>query len=511
MKSPALFLLACFALILPRAGAANYPLEIIQPQPGLDTKSRYYKAYPGVPYRVPIGVLGGALPFAYSLTSAPPGMTIHHGTGVVSWPSPSPAGSPHSVTVKVVDAEGAEAAVSWTIAVTTEGFLFVDAKNGRHARGFGATPDGAGDGSMANPFRSMNDIYQNDPANPESWRNSAFADHFIYWRAGTYALEGNIDVSPDPLLRLLEWRGNSKPHVWLAYPGETVIFDHMQGPDANGAGFDFRDGNADDFYIQGITFRNMRNHAIRTTRSRLVFFENAFENLGPGRDGYNSSFIMFTGRDLGSSHHVFVRDNVFRKGDTTAFVKAYGLTRSVFEGNTFADPSGDTEGLALKHANRHVDVRNNLFDGRFTTGAISGNWNDDGDLEIRFNHVKNAANTYVRHSLDGAITINHDKLARFPVHIYRNTFEGNVIVRFAASDNGPFHIHHNVIINENAEPTPGSGLSFQDVEDPSRVVLSDNLSATPSQGMTDAHGNLTAAFSRFRATHGHQAAKGESK
>ena len=506
MKHP-LLLIALTAVSICLAGpaparAANYPLQIIQPQPELDVKSRYCKAYPGIEYKVPMGVFGGAFPFAYSLTTAPSGMTIDPVTGIVLWPKPTTAGSPHRVTAQVTDAEGAKTSVSWTITVTTSGFLFISAKDGKHARGFGATSD-AGDGTLANPFRSMNDVYQNDPSQSESWRNTKFDDHFIYFRGGTYALEGKMDVNADPLLRLLEWRGNYKPHVWLAYPGETVVFDHMAGPEANGAGFDLRDGDSSDFYVQGIHFKNMRNHAIRTGGSRLVFFENTFENLGPGRDGYNSSFIMFTGRELGSSHHIFVRDNVFEDGDTTAFVKTYGLTYSVFEGNTFRKPIGSTEGLALKHADRYVDVRNNVFDGEFTAGAISGNWNDDGNLEIRYNHVKNASKTFVRHALDGAITINHDKLANAPVHIHRNTFEGNVIVRFGASTNGPFYLSKNVIINDNAGTSPGSGVSFQEVEDPSRVIMSDNLFGTPSQGILDASGRLTGAYSKHLGNYGH--------
>src|SRR5689334_21125847 len=79
--------------------AANYPLQIIQPQPNLTTHSRFYKAYPGILYRVPVSVLGGAYPFTYSLTTAPSGMTIDAATGIISWPNPTTSGSPHSVTV----------------------------------------------------------------------------------------------------------------------------------------------------------------------------------------------------------------------------------------------------------------------------------------------------------------------------------------------------------------------------------------------------------------------------
>ena len=62
-------ILFCSAFVfVATANAANYPLEIIQPQEGLNTNSRYYKAYPGIEYKVPIGVFGGAFPFTYGLS-----------------------------------------------------------------------------------------------------------------------------------------------------------------------------------------------------------------------------------------------------------------------------------------------------------------------------------------------------------------------------------------------------------------------------------------------------------
>lgn len=80
-----------------------------------------------------------------------------------------------------------------------------------------------GDGTQANPFRAMHDVTPYKPSDQESWRNTAFDDDFIYWRAGTFALKGNIDVNPDPCLRLLEWRGNCKAQAWLVCPDETEI------------------------------------------------------------------------------------------------------------------------------------------------------------------------------------------------------------------------------------------------------------------------------------------------
>ena len=80
---------------------ATYPLEIIAPQPGLDLNSRWYRAYPGLAYRVPVGVFGGAYPFVYSLAEHPEGMTIDAHSGVIDWLDPGDAGQAHAVTVEV--------------------------------------------------------------------------------------------------------------------------------------------------------------------------------------------------------------------------------------------------------------------------------------------------------------------------------------------------------------------------------------------------------------------------
>src|SRR5689334_3733291 len=69
---------------------AKIPLEIIAPRAGLTTANRYYKTYPGIAYRVPVVVLGGAFPFKFELLTAPSGMTIgqYDGDtdyGVINW------------------------------------------------------------------------------------------------------------------------------------------------------------------------------------------------------------------------------------------------------------------------------------------------------------------------------------------------------------------------------------------------------------------------------------------
>lgn len=94
------------------AQAAIQPIEIIAPRAGLDIGNRYYKAYPGLRYEVPIAVIGGTFPNTYSLISGPSGMSIDASTGVLSWPNPTTTGSPHTVTVRATDAAGGTASVT---------------------------------------------------------------------------------------------------------------------------------------------------------------------------------------------------------------------------------------------------------------------------------------------------------------------------------------------------------------------------------------------------------------
>ncbi len=90
---------------------ANYPIKIIQPQPNLNIKNRFYKAYPGIDYDVRIAVTGGEYPFTYSLTKSPTGMIINKDTGEISWANPTVSNSPYAVSAKVVGKNGASTSV----------------------------------------------------------------------------------------------------------------------------------------------------------------------------------------------------------------------------------------------------------------------------------------------------------------------------------------------------------------------------------------------------------------
>jgi hypothetical protein len=75
-------------------------------------------AVAGLPYTGPTpSLLQGTAPVAWTLVAGPSGMVIDGGTGVVSWPSPTAAGSPHTVTIRAENAAGSDEE-SWQLIVS---------------------------------------------------------------------------------------------------------------------------------------------------------------------------------------------------------------------------------------------------------------------------------------------------------------------------------------------------------------------------------------------------------
>ena len=491
-------ILLCSAI----AQAANYTLEIIQPQEGLTTgtaaQNRYYKNYTGIPYVVPVGVFGGLYPFTYGLTTAPSGMTIDEDTGIITWSSPT-TGS-HSVVVQVTDAESSTDTASWTLTVDTANAVFLDANT-----------DASGTGTLADPFDSLEDIWGSGGL------TTTYDGDFMYFAAGTYTLDGGWWANCPGQQCNVSVNVTAMPHVWIGYEA-NVIIDHDGGTGNGALGGFLRYGNGcTDVWVSGIKFQDMINHALRMwgVCERKAIYDNTFYNGGPGVDGDNSSFVMFEGTSLESASYSLVKDNTFDTASNWAFFKSYSVNKAVFEGNTFSNPSGSNEGLALKAYDQYVSVRGNFFDGDFSAGSISGNMNNDDEFDISFNRIINADNTFSESNPYGAITINYNE-TQGRAYIYRNTFEGTVTVRHAITSNGPFYFDNNVIVNENSavDVPDGSYLTQVDVTDQSRIVVgtgaNTNLVGSAADAIIDASGDLTEAYSAYLGTHGYQTTASES-
>lgn len=474
--------LAALVVLAAPAAAANYPLEIINIKPvgtdGMTANNRIFRAYPGIEYNIRTAVIGGAYPYTYGLRNAPSGMTIHESTGEIRWPNPQANASP---TVEVRDAEGTLVSRTWTITVTTYGFRFIDAVNGRNALGNGCNTS-CGTGTIDNPWRTISDMYEEDRA------RSTYAGQFLYFRSGTYRVTDLPRGSVGSPWERVEFPMETKPVVWMAYPGETPVIDFgYQAGVENAPLIRFSDSNV---YIDGF----------ETTRSHIIGFQlmsggrhNTFRRLrmhdhGPSYDGSNGSHIMMTTNPTPSDYTVIQNCEMYQPVQASELgIKIYSQWKMLIEDNIFHGLNG----IELKADPRQYTVRKNTFY-NVTNLAIGGNMHYTTTYgEILFNNVRGNAPL--------ALDLNQDSNAGL-THVYRNTFVGRVQVRNVDSSDGPFDIRHNVIINNDG----GSRVYQNAVSDPSRINIVDNLSGSTSTNIVDGIGNLTSGYSQYIGTRGHQ-------
>ncbi|HEY7497037.1 MAG TPA: putative Ig domain-containing protein [Vicinamibacterales bacterium] len=448
------------------ARAANYPLELTNIRAAganMNSSHRIFRAYPGLMYNIRAAVIGGDLPYTFSLTNAPAGMTID-ARGEIFWPNPQANATP---TITVRDAAGAQVTATWTIQVTTTGFRFVN-----------ANAAAGGNGSAASPWRTMVDVY-----------NNAAQTDIIYWRAGTYSQLTLPRTGTGGDWERVEWYRHAS--IWLAYPGETPVID-----------FGYRAGgserapairlNDDLVYVDGFETVNSRLIAFQFTGMQQgpTFRKLRMHAHGPGTDGSNASFIM-TMISLGSpTSNMVVQDSEF--WDLTGLattLKIYSQRKLLIEDTVQHDA---TYGVELKADVSQFTVRNNYF--YDCNGfALGGNMHYDTTYgEILLNYIRSA----------DALQLNNDSDAR-TIHVYRNTLVGRVLVSATDSADGPFYFINNVIVNSNSGTPAGSHITYEEVSAPSRIIQVNNLAGYPSDNIVDGAGNLTTAYAAYRGTHGH--------
>lgn len=449
---------------------AKLPLTIIAPDAGIDEQSRYSKAYPGIEYRVPIVVLGGAWPFHYELVSAPSGMSLgetHAATdyGILTWSNPSTG--THEVNVKVTDQEGASSTVEWNLTVTETGFLFLDAANGNDSN----------PGTLGSPKKTIAGWFGNDKY------DDAHAGEFVYYRTGTY----RTDVAPIEDGIRIALTGKSKPVVHLAYPGEAPVLD------VRNAHITFYGGNSD-VYFQGFVWEHVfdaneyKGLAIESNTDRVTVFENVFQKATELAPTGSNGTMIFAGNAQEFGEHWAIVHNDFADLSNGGAVEIYSVSDSVFEGNTLAHNAGG--GLYLKNGTPRWTIRGNV------------------------GHVDNS-NFLARSDAYNGLTAVHD------VEICWNNYASSGLgweLGYEAQDYGThwyyrntWQVAHQHVLNA----TAGSVFVTRDVvqhdgqyddgiflESTSLVpVVEDALVGT--DGLVDASGNLTSAQQTSAGTHGH--------
>jgi len=467
---------------------SNYALEIIQPEAGLDTTNRFYKAYPGLEYNVRMGVIGGKYPFNYALTTSPSGMTIDAFTGEITWPSPSASATPYSVTATVTDSENTTETISWTVLVTTAGFLFVDAVNGTEAS-LGGT------GTINNPWKKLNDVYTGNIDGGKY--TSVHPGEFVYWRAGDYYMDAIIDDNGGDGMRVV-WRGSNRAQVWLGYPGDTKPVVHQE------AAHLWFDTSWPNLWIDGLDFRsdgNARNMGmnISSAKENVVLRRNKYSGITAGNVGGNNALIFFVKH--GTGNRVVIQDSEFSDVNLGYAILAYRTLNVLVENNYFhgigAESNQNSHAVGMKVQSNRWDVRANLFrnNGGYSIWEYYGSETSSlsGDNEHSFNTIEAGG---------GEVGINtrHDE-GGFPVHVHRNTILDRAMQGRTTANNGPFYWKNNVIVNDLGDL---DNISRGTVSAPERLIIEGNLTGTTADGIVDAQGNLTAAYAEFIGARGAQ-------
>jgi hypothetical protein len=481
-----ILMLAVALLALRPAWAANYPLELVMPRAAgtapmagsnpIPAAHRIFKAYPSIPYNIRAVAFGGAYPYEFSLANAPAGMAINARTGEINWPNPS--GASATPTITVTDAEGARQSSPWTITVTTSGFAFVDAVRGT----------ASGNGSISSPWRTLADLYAHGSSG-----------QIIYFRQGTYTPAGLATQGGNGWERA-EWP-ESKPTIWLEYPGETVDYNAgYQSDVVTGHFIRFYGSAADPIYVDGIDFHNFRNIGLQIVSGLAdysVYRRLTFRDMALGIEGQNAAGIMFMNNYTDPTQYAVVQDSEFYNLNNGGGLKFYSHKKVLVEDNEFRD---STDGFDLKTHVPRFEVRGNTFR-NIRNRALYGNMHFGGggageaaSGEWRFNNINTPMATV-------AADVNQDSEAR-AVHVYRNTINGPARVREVSSEDGPFHFYENVIVNSGAG-AEGSHIEFVNVTAPGRVIIRDNLVGYPSDGIIDSNGFLANAYERYIGTRGH--------
>ena len=441
-----------------------FALEIIQPHAGLDTRNRFYRAYPGLEYSVPVSAIGGVFPYRYALTAAPTGMTIDAATGVITWPTPAEGKAEVSLTV--TDAANAVQQVRWPITVTSEGWLFVDA----------AAPEG-GTGTREAPFKTLLQVYGGSAR--EAKYSEAHKNRFVYVKGGTYLLDGFIPNGSD-----VQWT-DRQPVVFLAYPGTRPTLDltkrFLQG-----------ETGLDNFYLDGFEVTPMTaNMGLRLTGSSsdVTIWRTRFSELAASTGSNNQACIMAC--DGGDGKRWAVLDCEFTRVHHGYGIIGYAVEKLLVGRCSFTEMD-DPTGTSSLPVGPKVDCHRWVIrENRFARNAVQNVWlyyghheksgNPYGEMEVAYNLIEagDGSGAY-------ALTINQAAHAvALPSYIYRNTIVGPIQLFWYKPEFKTMSFRDNVLVGQPIKP------------DAKTVVTDDGIRINGPASAVEASGNL-----RFDAREG---------
>jgi hypothetical protein len=513
-KTKTLFFLVSLLLAFGLAGnvkAANFPLEItnIKPAgtgtPAIPATNRIFRAYPGIEYNIRAAVIGGTYPYTYSLSNAPEGMTINSRTGEIVWPNPQ--SDAINVQLSVKDSENTTVSTTWSIAVSTNGFLFVD-----------ASYSGVETGSFEQPFSSISSLMNNTAAGNR--------EDIVYFREGSYMLvafnTGSNHINPGGITGKYGTYLTQRPYKWIGFPDESVNInaDVRYIAHNSTAGIYFDNLNLSNFSDYGIRAYGGANYAVvrRCNWSNIVAVRSDNENFG----------FYFAAEWPANSpgKYLTFQDNTFSERSGAAGIGSLYITEKVlienndFFGNVSSGLSGITTCIAAKYATHYITIRGNLFrtNGGSAFGtSMNGTFIGSSNIEFLYNlFYRGDGDLYVNER----INMRTDYGGTNYFHFYRNAIVGNLTFDNLDGnncENGPWNLYNNVIINP-ATADPSSYTKVDHIQyrftcsnNPQNCINDNyNLKGTQSDNIIGSNGKLSSSHQQYLGTHGWQFSDGST-
>lgn len=470
--------------------SAKMPLAVIYPRPDVETQShaRHRVFHSSMPYRIPIGVQGGAWPFKYEIIDAPTGATIgqHYGDddyGILHW-VPSGETGTQSFTVRITDQDYNTIDVTWSSTLDDSAFVFIQ-------DGYAGTQVG----TISQPLEDYSDYYLNDSS------DSTYADKVIVFRGGNYSVIGDAGQNGN-----VEMNSGTKSPSHIGYPGETAVLDFSTAKIFSRGGT-----STADITVIGLTLQNSRTdvaneHFFWLTGSgtdRATFAENTFANMTSGTAGTDNTTTVFLSDISRLKNNFLYKQNILDNIDTGAangsYVDLYYVEYALIEEN-YAKNSNNGHGFWAKGSTKFVTVRaneawENIADGGIEVGYGSESPELPHDHEVCWNRVVfPAGNTSINTILWSGSNAYQGQF--YNSFIYRNTFvNGSAWIRFNGAEN--YVVEANVVVSDMSSRW---NTSIMDQTTP-------NIFGAESDGITDSNGVLQGSYrTNNLGTRGHEVA-----
>lgn len=468
---------------------AIFPLEItnIKPAgsgtPALPSTHRIFRAYPGIEYNIRVAAIGGVYPYSYSLNNEPSGMTINSATGEISWPNPQSSAS--NIQVSVTDQDAATESATWSIAVSTSGFIFVN-----------SSYSGTETGSLSQPYSTMSNMLNNESTTTD----------IVYFRAGTYGMV-DFNSTADYVQNM-----SNSPQTLLGYPEETVT---IQGSSSTSSDAHRIVSTTASFYVDGLNFTNVVNYGfLLGNRHNHTFRRCSFSGLTVDSSVNENYGFLYFSNELSPGYFAVIQDCTFTDwAGGSAIGSIYYISKMLIENNHIYDSSGGgltgiENGISPKYGTDYLTVRGNRvdMDAGFPMGGNNAAFNGADDVEVCYNYFSSPSGEY-------GPCLHYEDGTQGDSYWWRNTFECNWTVRFQAG--GSHSLYDNVIINENSDfggktatnfITHGSSYTLASLS----LTQTDNLKGLRTAGIIDANGDLTASYSSYVGNTGWQFADGST-